>query len=657
MSNPVFDLSERITVLPVVHGSAVFARETWHRLQAEKRGTWDCLAVSLPPSFAAAVEAGVERLPRVCAIVQQELDVAAELDMAAERTAGEDACSYVPVEPCQPVIEAIRSAMAAGIDRAWVDLEVAHWEPPDDLHLPDAYPLPETGWEAFAAACLPVLQAPDTGSQQDERVRHMAYMLHRLELDYERVVFVCSLADWPWVRAAYGARAEYPEPFQAPRMPWCAELAEEELYFLLGELPYLTYLYEHRRAEQLAGGGGGEETIDGIKTLLLEARDRSLKPPADSEKAAEATGQAVGELAADRVAELTPQRMRVLLQYVRNRTLLEQRMTPQLYDLALAARQVVGDDYALALIATARLYPPQRLGRHSAGPESKLDFSDLANTGGSRADGNLRDGRNRLQGQPRIWRQLRLRPTPPTPLQQQWRMEWDPFGQCSYPPEDTRIENFQQHVRQQARSLLGLDLPKVEKFSASLKDGLDIRETLRNWHTGELYVQELPPSRGNIEVVVMLFDTPADPETYSWRSTWYAEHEEESTLSFFATPHEEGMVGPGIGQSVYGGCMFIFPPRPIPDVWTDPRLQGHDTLEERMLAAACLHSQERRVVLVSAVPPAARWRRLARGLKRQLVYLPLRRFSAATVDRLRRFHVLNGRHVRSYAARYIRPPR
>ena len=103
--------------------------------------------------------------------------------------------------------------------------------------------------------------------------------------------------------------------------------------------------------------------------------------------------------------------------------------------------------------------------------------------------------------------------------------------------------------------------------------------------------------------------------------------------------------------------MFIFPPRPIPDVWTDPRLEGYESLEERLLAAACFHSQERRVVVVSPKAPSPRWRRLARGFGRQFVYLPLRRFSADTVDRLRRFHVLNGRHVRSYAARYIRPPR
>jgi hypothetical protein len=45
---------------------------------------------------------------------------------------------------------------------------------------------------------------------------------------------------------------------------------------------------------------------------------------------------------------------------------------------------------------------------------------------------------------------------------------------------------------------------------------------------------------------------------------------------------------------------------------------------------------------------------MARKMGRQIVYIPLKRFSSATIDRLRRFHVLNGKDVRSYAARFIR---
>ena len=35
-------------------------------------------------------------------------------------------------------------------------------------------------------------------------------------------------------------------------------------------------------------------------------------------------------------------------------------------------------------------------------------------------------------------------------------------------------------------------------------------------------------------------------------------------------------------------------------------------------------------------------------------HIPLGRFSRDTIDRIRRFHVLNGKRVRSYAARFIR---
>ena len=73
-----------------------------------------------------------------------------------------------------------------------------------------------------------------------------------------------------------------------------------------------------------------------------------------------------------------------------------------------------------------------------------------------------------------------------------------------------------------------------------------------------------------------------------------------------------------------------------------------------MLLGALLHSREKRVVLVAPQAPSQRWRRLARQYKKQIAYIPLKRFSPAAVDRLRRFHVLNGRYVRSYAAKFIR---
>jgi hypothetical protein len=141
---------------------------------------------------------------------------------------------------------------------------------------------------------------------------------------------------------------------------------------------------------------------------------------------------------------------------------------------------------------------------------------------------------------------------------------------------------------------------------------------------------------------------------YTWRTTWFAEHQEESTLSFYATPFSIQMVGPGVGQARYGGTMFLYQPRPIPDIWENPLFNFTTTLEERLLAGACAHSQESHVAVVSPVPLKAAWRNIARRYGRKLVPLPLHRFSGQTVARLRQFHVLNGHEIRSYAARFIR---
>jgi hypothetical protein len=233
-------------------------------------------------------------------------------------------------------------------------------------------------------------------------------------------------------------------------------------------------------------------------------------------------------------------------------------------------------------------------------------------------------------------------------------MQWDPHRQCSWPPEDTAIERFRTHVKDAALAIMGADLARSEKFTTSLKDGLDIRETLRNWHTGDLYVKVFPPTRGNVDCVLMFFDSPADPRDYPWRITWMAENDEESTLALFATDYREELVGPGIGLATYGGGLFLFPPRTIADVWQDPRFDAADTLEERLLLAACHHAEERHIAVLSDAPPGPAWRRIAKRFGKKLVHVPLKRFSQETIQRLRRVHVLNGHEVRSYAAYFIR---
>ena len=261
---------------------------------------------------------------------------------------------------------------------------------------------------------------------------------------------------------------------------------------------------------------------------------------------------------------------------------------------------------------------------------------------------------NRLPGPPVVWRTLHLNRRPSGREQQKWRYRWNPYSQCSYPPEDDRIENFRTRVFDRAKAIIGNDLVKTEPFTSSVKDGIDIRDTLRHWYENQIYVKVIPPSRGTLDACIMLFDSPADPRDYPWRTTWFAEHKNESTLALFATSFAEEMVGPGIGLSVYGGALFLFPPVVIPDVWQDERLDFTETLEERLIAGACLHSQSRQIALVSTLPPGGGWRRLARRHKKQLVHVPLGSFSDEQIQQLRMVHVLNGQEVRSYAEEFIR---
>jgi hypothetical protein len=618
-------ISPRIRVMPIIHGSGDFAIQVREELLSRP---YDCVAVPLPPSFQEDVEAAVEQLPTISVVVQ------VDAEMEDDERAGESGFSYVPIDPCQGVIAALRTARGERIARAYIDLETPRFEPVTGT-FPDPYALKRVKPERFAAAVLAAVPPPVPG-QNTERIAWMAARLRELEARRRSILLVCSILDWPWIRDAYQRRLEPPEPasFFSPITTYRVDPGT--LIFMLGELPYITGLYERGRRELTADDN---LSVDGVKEMVLDARERLRQRH-------------------PRIAErVTPQMLSVLFRYIRNLSLLDRRLTPDLYTLIVAAQQTAGDDFAIALAETARSYP-----------YSDVDNDHMQDTTGFHESGHARMGIHqaelpvwgtgpmvsRLPGQAISWRTCELRPRPRKEAQKEWRQRWDPFGMCSWPPEDDRIESFHRHVREQAKAMLGADLARTEKFTTSVRDGIDIRETLRNWHKGDLYVKVVPPSRGSLEVVVFLFELPADPATYINRTTWYAEHAQESTLAFYATDPMRNLVGPGIAQAQYGGALFIFPPRPIPDVWVDKRLDFTDTLEERLLAAAFLHSHDRHVAVVSPKIPPAAWRRLARKFGKKIVHLPLKRFSGQLLERLRTFHVLNGKHVRSYGADYIR---
>ena len=99
---------------------------------------------------------------------------------------------------------------------------------------------------------------------------------------------------------------------------------------------------------------------------------------------------------------------------------------------------------------------------------------------------------------------------------------------------------------------------------------------------------------------------------------------------------------------------MLFPPIAIPDIWRDSRLEFTHTLEDRLVAAACLHAREKQIALLSPQAPNALFRQIARRFRKTLVHIPLSQFNDALVQQLRMVHVLNGREVRSFASHFIR---
>lgn len=423
----------------------------------------------------------------------------------------------------------------------------------------------------------------------------------------------------------------------APTLPPSTTISENEnqptnyaidprgYLFMLGELPFITGLYERAREEC-----DEDESIltEGLKELFMNSRSSYR--------------QELG----NRARQISPLLLSQCLKYIRNQSLLERRMTPSFYTIVQSAQQMMGDPFAVHLVNTATQYPYES---PLPWPTARLgiDQADLPGEGVHRLV-------SLLPGPKLEWSSLELQ-RPPKPLdQERWGSRWNPYMQCSWPEEDTQIESFRSRIVERARQLLGADLARTEKFTTSIMDGIDLRETLRHWYDGSLYVKVNPPSIGHLDATVMVFDSEPDPRHYDWRATWFSEHPEESTLAFFATHFKNQMIGPGIAMATYGGSMFLYPPRPIPDIWQDPRLDFAETLEQRLIAAACLHSQSRHIALMSPTPPGLVFKKIAKRFGRKLVHVPLAHFSDSVIQQLRIFHVLNGRKVRSYAANFIR---
>src|SRR5262249_1716514 len=155
------------------------------------------------------VEAAVDRLPAISVVVQRdaetgESDDDGDGDVDADAVAGapaEPGFSYVPIDPCQGVIAALRTARGERVARAFTDLETPRFVSVTGA-FPDPYALKRVRADRFAAALLAAVPPPPAG-QCTQRILWMAARLRELEARHRLILLVCSILDWPWIRDAY----------------------------------------------------------------------------------------------------------------------------------------------------------------------------------------------------------------------------------------------------------------------------------------------------------------------------------------------------------------------------------------------------------------------------------------------------------------------
>ena len=214
------------------------------------------------------------------------------------------------------------------------------------------------------------------------------------------------------------------------------------------------------------------------------------------------------------------------------------------------------------------------------------------------------------------------------------------------------IEDYGRLIKKKAKSILSEERTRTEPFRTSLLDGIDLRETIRNWHEGKIYVRQFDKIAGEVAAVIVIFD--ADPDDrYTYMTTWLGEHQNESDMAFYSTNPFAHVVGPGIGRAEYGGFLMSLPPRRMIDVWTDPDYDLAKSKPERLLLAGLDYSLHKHVVYVAARPPRSIFRSIAARLNRNILYIPIGQLSPQKLKRIRVVHVLDSYARREDAKDYI----
>lgn len=603
-------LFENIRAFPAPHANFQWTKCLRELILAEK---FDLYTIDLFEEIKDLVIEGVQELPLLSVVTMSS----------------EEESFVLPIDPCDSWIEIIRSNLNNPDRILFTQTSIQHTGS-DSPWIPDGSWVKGMEPVSFQASISPLFQKEILTQGIAQEVIETYNTLQGIKK--KKVLVFCNQRNYYHLYKLFHDEAYHSKLLSCLEssrdIPDVAKLERfsvrpEQAYFALNEIPFYVGEIEKNRRDPFAQI---PELTDLIKQLWIQTRWDYL----ESE---------------EEIRKIPTTKIQKALQYLRNLSFQQNKMNPGLMDLVEAAQGVFGDTFASRVLEAARFYPffdPIEENIIELRPESLIHpiFGELKSTNIFR-DSNLE------------WREIQLRPEPTKEKMQEYRYSWDPSEMCSHMPEDLKIEQFNKHLRSAALRQVNEELSRSEEFTSSTKDGLDIRATLRNWHTGKIFVKESPPKAGSLDTVIILFDTKQD-QKYPHQTVWFAEHMEESTLTFYSTDPFDKMIGPGVAEANYGGLSLLYPPKWTPDPFRNPLLVKQcQSKAEIIVASALQNSSERNVCILSPSPPSMRMKRWAKRYNKRIIHMPFAKFSSETLERLRKFHVLNGKHIRSYARRFI----
>jgi hypothetical protein len=637
-----------VHALPVLHYRMEFAQLV---ALAFRQVRPEAVAIELPATLEAPFRRALGRLPQVSVISYES------------ETGG---TTYLLVEPADPLVESGRLALEQGLPLHFVDADSDNY-PRHLEQLPDSYSICRIGLAAYYGEYLKVFgqEAPDPEDRRRER--GMAYRLQQLAGRHEKILFICGMAHLERVKRLFALPQV--APLERVRRQGISlwNLHPDSCREIMAEFPFLSALYEYRRSglpeapEENSAGlrkrfhalellSGGKQDLPEEK-LLDNAVRRSARQlgqegsfPDRQRMIYRLFSEAARHYRQETGEAIQIWQKRAFFRFSRNYALTGGMLLPDLFQLLAAARGCIDDNFAYAFFRLATFYPWQ------------VESSDLASIritpeeiwGGSRRI-RFRPRQKRHKGLSRLGFLKRKRERRPG----EWLEGFDDPQICSYPPEDLAIEMYGEFLRRKGSLQLSEEQTRSEKFSASMLDGIDMRETLRNLHEGAIYVREQQRAKGGVGCVVMIFNEDPGQRQYPYSMTWLGEHDQESDMAFYASDPAENLVGPGICRCEYGGFLLSYPPRRMLDGWSDPDYGSAASRAEVLLMAALDYSLEKNVVYVAAKPPRSIFKQMAARVDRKIVYIPLGSLSPLKLKQLRVLHILAGKDKREIARDYI----